>query len=119
MPIQRMLPASGSFDEVIWLYCGRVNSRNAAGVHGLAEEHEDIRVIVKTVAEIGSDARCRRDRERPHAGRARTGCCATATACARNGPPGKADHGRDGRNPSDYPHATFLKCFDSARPWRW
>ena len=51
VPVQRMLPASGSYDEVIWLFCGRVDSRNAAGVFGLAEEHEDIRVVVKTLAE--------------------------------------------------------------------
>ena len=52
LPIQCMLPASGSLDEVIWLFCGRVDSRGAGGVHGLAEEHEDIRVIVKTIPEI-------------------------------------------------------------------
>lgn len=51
VPIQRMLPASGSYDEVIWLFCGRVDSRNAAGLFGLAAEHEDIRVVVKTLAE--------------------------------------------------------------------
>jgi ADP-ribose pyrophosphatase len=52
VPIQRMLPACGSLDEVVWLYCGRVDSRAAGGIHGLAEEHEDIRVIVKTMAEV-------------------------------------------------------------------
>ena len=46
-----MLPASGMLDEVIWLYCARVNSTDAAGLYGLADEHEDIRVVVKTVAE--------------------------------------------------------------------
>lgn len=51
LPIQRMLPACGSFDEVVWLYCGRVDSRAAGGVHGLAEEQEDIRVVVKSLAE--------------------------------------------------------------------
>ncbi|MGE3280799.1 MAG: NUDIX domain-containing protein [Alphaproteobacteria bacterium] len=51
IPIQRMLPASGSLDEVIWLYCARIDSRSAAGLYGLADEHEDIRVIVKTLAE--------------------------------------------------------------------
>ena len=51
IPIQRMLPASGSFDEVIWLYCARVDSTDAAGLYGLADEHEDIRVTVKTLAE--------------------------------------------------------------------
>ena len=51
IPIQRMLPASGTLDEVIWLYCARVDSTDAAGLYGLADEHEDIRVTVKTVAE--------------------------------------------------------------------
>ena len=51
IPIQRVMPASGTLDEVIWLYCARVDSTNAAGLYGLADEHEDIRVCVKTVAE--------------------------------------------------------------------
>jgi ADP-ribose pyrophosphatase len=51
IPIQCILPASGTLDEVIWLYCARVDSRDAGGLHGLADEHEDIRVIVKTLAE--------------------------------------------------------------------
>jgi ADP-ribose pyrophosphatase len=33
-------------------FCGRVDSRRASGVHGLAEENEDIRVVVKDMAEI-------------------------------------------------------------------
>ena len=32
--------------------CGRVDSRGAGGIFGLADEHEDIRVVVKTLAEI-------------------------------------------------------------------
>jgi ADP-ribose pyrophosphatase len=52
LPIQTMLPACGSFDEAVWLFCGRVDSRNAEGIHGLAAEHEDIRIAVKTVPEI-------------------------------------------------------------------
>lgn len=52
VPIQTMLPASGSYDETVALFCGRVDSRQAGGIHGLAEEHEDIRVVVKTMAEI-------------------------------------------------------------------
>ncbi|HVC57754.1 MAG TPA: NUDIX domain-containing protein [Stellaceae bacterium] len=52
VPIQRMLPASGSLDESVWLFCGRVDARAAGGIHGLAEEHEDIRVIVKTIVEV-------------------------------------------------------------------
>ena len=52
LPIQCELPACGSFDEVMWLFCGRVDSRSAAGVYGLAVEHEDIRVVVKTIAQV-------------------------------------------------------------------
>ncbi len=52
LPIQTMLPASGSYDEAVWLFCGRVDCRGAAWIYGLAAEQEDIRVVVKTVAEI-------------------------------------------------------------------
>ncbi|MBV9018077.1 MAG: NUDIX domain-containing protein [Alphaproteobacteria bacterium] len=52
VPIQRYMPSPGDSDEAVMLFCGRVNSRGAAGVHGLPEEHEDIRVIVKTMAEL-------------------------------------------------------------------
>jgi ADP-ribose pyrophosphatase len=52
IPIQRYVPMPGNSDETITLFCGRVDSARAAGVHGIAEEHEDIRVVVKTLAEI-------------------------------------------------------------------
>jgi ADP-ribose pyrophosphatase len=52
LPIQTFLPASGSLDEAVWLFCGRVDSSRASGIHGLAEEQEDIRVVVKTLPEI-------------------------------------------------------------------
>jgi ADP-ribose pyrophosphatase len=52
VPIQTMMPASGSLDELVYLFCGRVDSRDAGGIHGLATEHEDIRVVVRTVAEV-------------------------------------------------------------------
>ena len=50
--IQRYLPSAGGSDESVVLFCGRVDSALAAGVHGLPEEHEDIRVAVKTLAEM-------------------------------------------------------------------
>jgi ADP-ribose pyrophosphatase len=50
--IQRYLPSSGGSDESVALFCARVDSTAAAGVHGLPEEHEDIRVAVKTLAEL-------------------------------------------------------------------
>ena len=52
IPIQRCLPSTGASDESVFLFCGRVNSTAAGGVHGLLEEHEDIRVVVKAWAEI-------------------------------------------------------------------
>jgi ADP-ribose pyrophosphatase len=52
VPIQRYLPSVGGSDESVFLFCGRVDATAAGGVHGLAEEHEDIRVVVKTLAEI-------------------------------------------------------------------
>jgi ADP-ribose pyrophosphatase len=52
LAIQRYMPSAGGSDECVFLYCGRVDSRLAQGVHGLPDEHEDIRVAVKTVAEI-------------------------------------------------------------------
>jgi len=54
IPIQHYLSSSGNSDEGIFLFCGRVDSTAAGGVHGLSEEHEDIRVVVKTSAEIGT-----------------------------------------------------------------
>jgi ADP-ribose diphosphatase len=50
--IQRYMPSAGGSDEYVFLYCGRVDARQACGVHGLVEEHEDIRVVVKSVAEV-------------------------------------------------------------------
>jgi ADP-ribose pyrophosphatase len=54
VPIQRYLPSAGGSDESVSLYCARVDATAASGVHGLLEEHEDIRVAVKTIAEIES-----------------------------------------------------------------
>ena len=50
--IQHYLPSCGGSDEKVDLFCGRIDSTFAAGVYGLPEEHEDIRVVVKTLAEI-------------------------------------------------------------------
>jgi ADP-ribose pyrophosphatase len=52
IPIQRYLPSPGASDESVFLFCARVDSTAAVGVHGLAQEGEDIRMVVKTLAEI-------------------------------------------------------------------
>ena len=52
VPIQRYLPSPGASDESVLLFCARVDATAASGVHGLAQEGEDIRVVVKAMAEI-------------------------------------------------------------------
>lgn len=43
-------PSPGACDERVTLFCGLVDSQGLGGVHGLAEEHEDIRVHVVSFA---------------------------------------------------------------------
>ncbi|WP_017939429.1 NUDIX domain-containing protein [Zestomonas thermotolerans] len=45
-PITTYFPSPGGSDELVHLYVGRCDSAGAGGVHGLAEEGEDIRVHV-------------------------------------------------------------------------
>lgn len=45
------LPSPGACSETVDLFCCRIDASNAGGVHGLAEEHEDIKVVVLPVAE--------------------------------------------------------------------
>ncbi len=35
----------------MFVFCGRVDAQNAGGIHGLTEEHEDIRVLAVPTAE--------------------------------------------------------------------
>jgi ADP-ribose pyrophosphatase len=46
LPIHRFLPSPGGSTETVALFCGRVDSRGACGIHGLVDENEDIRVHV-------------------------------------------------------------------------
>ena len=50
-PIIRFFTSPGASTESVALFCGRVDSSDAGGVHGLAEEGEDIRVLVVSVDE--------------------------------------------------------------------
>ncbi|MBB3142540.1 NUDIX domain-containing protein [Halomonas organivorans] len=43
-------PSPGACDERVTLFCGLVDSRGLGGIHGLDEEHEDIRVHVLSFA---------------------------------------------------------------------
>jgi ADP-ribose pyrophosphatase len=42
----------GGSNEKITLYCGRIDSENAGGFFGLAEEHEDIEAVVLSYDEV-------------------------------------------------------------------
>lgn len=46
IPVCKYLASPGGTSESIIVYCGRVDSTKAGGVHGLAHEHEDIKVEV-------------------------------------------------------------------------
>ncbi len=48
-PIGTVLASPGGCSEVLYLYCGRVDSAGVGGVHGLAHEDEDIRAFVSPV----------------------------------------------------------------------
>ena len=50
-PITEYFPSPGGSDERVHLYLGRCDSSAAGGVHGLAEEGEDIRVHVLPYAD--------------------------------------------------------------------
>ena len=52
IPIQRYLPSCGASDEGVHLLCAQIDASAAGGVHGAPEEGEDIRTVVKPVAEI-------------------------------------------------------------------
>jgi ADP-ribose pyrophosphatase len=51
VPICRYLVSPGGSSETVQLYCGRIDSAGIGGIHGLPEEHEDIRVEVVPFAE--------------------------------------------------------------------
>ncbi|CAM4152297.1 NUDIX domain-containing protein [Vreelandella rituensis] len=43
-------PSPGACNEEVTLFCGLIDSQGMGGIHGLAEEHEDIRVHVVSYA---------------------------------------------------------------------
>ena len=51
IPIHRFMPSPGACTEQVDLYCGRVDAHGAGGIHGLAHEHEDIKVVVLSYRE--------------------------------------------------------------------
>jgi len=52
VPVADYLVSPGGTSQGVKLFCGRVNAEGAGGIHGLAHEHEDIRVMVEPAARI-------------------------------------------------------------------
>jgi ADP-ribose pyrophosphatase len=48
VPIHRFLTSPGGSTETVDLFCGCVDASAAGGIHGLVDESEDIRVVVKS-----------------------------------------------------------------------
>lgn len=51
VPIHRILPSGGGSTEIVHVFLARVDATGAGGIHGLADEDEDIRVVVLSFAE--------------------------------------------------------------------
>lgn len=49
--IGELLPSPGACSERLTLYCARIDAARADGIHGIAEEGEDIRVLKMNVSE--------------------------------------------------------------------
>lgn len=44
LPVAEYLPSAGACSETVSIFCARCDASGAGGVHGLRDEHEDIRV---------------------------------------------------------------------------
>jgi ADP-ribose pyrophosphatase len=49
--IHRFMPSTGACTEIVDLFAGRVDASKASGIHGLADENEDIKVVVMSFDE--------------------------------------------------------------------
>lgn len=50
--VAHYMPSPGGSNERLQVFVGRADLSNAGGVHGVAEENEDIRVVVRPVSEV-------------------------------------------------------------------
>lgn len=51
VPVHHYMPSPGACTERVEVFCGRVDAKGAGGIHGLADEHEDIKVVVISSAQ--------------------------------------------------------------------
>lgn len=52
LPVAQYMPSPGACDEWVHLFVGLVDSEGVGGIHGLPEEHEDIRVHCVPLPEL-------------------------------------------------------------------
>lgn len=52
IPIGQYYTTPGGFSEKIYLFCALIDSQKAGGIHGLADEGEEIKVVVLSFEEI-------------------------------------------------------------------
>ena len=50
--VAHYMPSPGGSNERLQVFVGRADLSNAGGVHGVVEENEDIRVVVRPVSEV-------------------------------------------------------------------
>lgn len=50
-PIQEYFSSPGGSNEYVHVYCGKVDTSTIGGIHGLADENEDIRALVMPLQE--------------------------------------------------------------------
>ena len=63
IPIADYLVSPGGTSETMTLFCGRVDLKDAGGIHGLDEEQEDIRVLVMPREEATLQLKARQNQE--------------------------------------------------------
>ena len=51
LPVCRYWVSPGGTSERVQIYCGLIDSTGVGGIHGLAEEHEDIRLVTLSFAD--------------------------------------------------------------------
>ena len=51
-PVTQYLASPGGSSESLFVFCGRVDATGVGGIHGLAEEHENIRVFTAPVDRV-------------------------------------------------------------------
>ena len=58
VPMLDVFASPGGSSEIVFLFCGRVNSHDVGGIHGYADEGENIRVIIEPTDNAFNRLKC-------------------------------------------------------------